>query len=172
MDIVSKFTLASEEGLHNLFLLKKDQLLNMYRGSVQQDVLNEYIEVQLNKKDALRDLNNMSSQMITVFAEDVPVGYVIMKQSLSRPKVLTEQKAINYASFYIMHEHDNAETRASLWNKCLSVTHNYDAMWIEVLQTAPLIPFLESCGFQRHEQSEMKPFDKASYILIRPKMEN
>jgi len=171
MDIVSKFTIASEDGIRNLFMLKETQIREMYKGSVEEAALNAYIKQQLDERATINDLNNLSTQMMTVFLKDVPVGYVIIRQSVN-PKILAEQKVIHYSSFYIMSEYNNTETRTSLWNKCLSVTRKYDAMWIEVLQTDPLIPFLESCGFMVHEQSEMKPFGKASHIMIRPKIED
>ncbi|MFC7523092.1 hypothetical protein ACFQRK_04015 [Parapedobacter sp. GCM10030251] len=167
MDIVSKFTIASDEGLHNLFVLKEAQIRGMYKDSVKKEQLDKYMKQQLDEKEAINDLNNLSTQMATVYINNTPAGYAIMRQSVSRPEVLTNQKVINYSVFYIMPEHDHDETRNSLWNKCLSVTQRYDAIWIELLQTDPLIPFLESCGFKIQEQSQMKPFDKDSYILIR-----
>lgn len=172
MDIVSKFTIASDEGLYNLFLLKETQIREMYNSSVPEEQLEEYIEQQLSEKDAVNDLNNLSTQMVTVFIEGVPVGYAIMRQSLSEIEILASQKAIHYGSFYIIAEYNNAETRASLWNKCLSVTRSYDIIWIELLQSDPLISFLADCGFKIQEESEMKPFNKPSYILIRPKVED
>jgi len=170
MDIVSKFTIASEEGLHNLAMLKEAQIRGMYSGSVEADDLEKYINQQLDEKNAVNDLNNLSTQMVTVFAENKPVGYAIMKHSVNRPDALVDQKAINYNAFYVMPEYDHTEIKQSLWNKCLSVTNKYDAIWIEVYQNDPIIPFLESCGFQMHAQSKIEPFGKDSHILIRTRI--
>lgn len=166
MDIISKFTIASEEGLSYLFDLRKAQYNQMYQHSISQEALNNYIATQLDHKEAILELNDLSTQMLSVFVKNQPVGYVLIKQTPS-PGVLENLKVINYASFFIRPEYHQAEIMESLWNKSFSLTRNYDAIWIEVLQDDPLISSLEQWGFKIEEQSLMAPFGKASYIMIR-----
>jgi hypothetical protein len=104
--------------------------------------------------------------MITVFDDDKPVGYVIIKSSFNQPAILGDKKAVQISAFFILAEYNNLDTRHSLWQKCLSVTRSYNH-WIEVLQNDPLIPFLESCDFKIYEQLKMSPFELPSYIMIR-----
>jgi len=61
--------------------------------------------------------------------------------------VLRGKRILNYSFFYIHPGYDDPETRASLWQKCLSVSKMQDAVWVELLQNDPLVPFLESCGY-------------------------
>jgi len=168
MSIVSKFTVASDEGLHNLFVLKEKQIRALYTEKTTENVLNEYIKQALDQKVIIDDLNNLSTQMITAFTQDKPVGYVIIKQSKNKPVVLQDQKAIQIDSFYSMPEY-GTDVSDSLWKKCLSASQFYDVIWIEILQTDPLIPFIQSCGFKMLESSIMKPFDLPSYVFIRYK---
>lgn len=168
MDIVSKFTVASDEGLHNLFLLKKKQLLEMYQHTVEDELLNKYITQQLNEKDAINTFNSLTTQMITVFIKSEPIGYAIMQQSANKPEALANQRATYCSAFYVLPQHNNTETKSSLWGKCLSTIRRNEAIWIELLEKDPCIPFLKSQGFQIYEKSRTKAFHKASYILIRP----
>jgi len=168
MDIVSKFTVASEEGLHNLFLLKEKQIRTLYRETIEEDALNAYIKQALDQKVIIDDLNNLSTQMITVFLQNAPVGYAIIRQSKNKPKELQDLKAIQLDCFYSLPENGTAITDA-LWHKCLSGSQFYDAIWIEMLQNDPLIPYMQSCGFKRHSSSVMEPFGQASYVFIRYK---
>lgn len=168
MDIVSKFTIATEEGLGHLFSLRKAQFNQWYNHTVDVESLNQYISTQLNQREATLELNNLSTQMLSVFVKEEPVGYVIIQQVPS-PDSLKELKVINYSPFFILLSHNTTEVRESLWNKCLSLTRNYDAIWIEVLQDDVQIPFLEQCGFKIEEQRFMPPFGKPSYIMIRRK---
>ncbi|GAA4438620.1 hypothetical protein GCM10023091_19430 [Ravibacter arvi] len=95
-----------------------------------------------------------------------PVGVALIKQSNVFPEVLEGRRIRTFALFYILPEHDTEESRRSLWEKCLSISTNLDAIWLEVHQDDPLVPFFKSNGFVIHRESLM-PFAQPSYILIR-----
>jgi len=165
MNLQTKFTIASEEGLKILFLLRQEHIQRMYSNQVDSKELRNYVDTQLNNQRAADELNNLSTQLITVFADAEPVGYAMIKQSPS-PQVLKGMKAINYANFYIRDQYDNQVIRECLWKKCLSVTTFYNACWIELLQSDPLVTFFENCGFRIDKQSYLEPFGKRSYMMI------
>ncbi|MDR0228568.1 MAG: hypothetical protein LBI72_05835 [Flavobacteriaceae bacterium] len=171
MNIISKFTIASEEGLQILFALRKAYIKEMYQNIIAENLLQQYITEQTNHKNAILELNDLSTQMLTVFVDDIPVGYAITKQ-VPPPEILKEYKVINYSSFYFLPNYNTEDVKASLWNKCLSLTRSYQALWIEVLQQDPIIPYLQECGFTIEESSSMQPFDQPSYIMVRWKKEN
>ncbi|MDR2223765.1 MAG: hypothetical protein LBE34_13685 [Flavobacteriaceae bacterium] len=171
MNIISKFTIASEEGLQVLFSLRKKQIIAKYQDIVSENILNQYIAQQLDVKEAILELNDLSTQMLTVFVNDTPAGYVIIKQVPS-PELLKQHKVINYSSFYFSPEYNTLEVRTSLWNKCLTLTRAYEALWIEVLQSDPLIPYLQECGFKVETQTVTPPFNQPSFIMVRWKQEN
>lgn len=168
MDITSKFIIGSEEGIRQLFFLKNAQIRGMYENVASADELDHYLSEQLNHREAINDLNDLSTQLIVLFVGDEPAGYTILKNSFQRPEVLEGKKALHYSTFYILPEHDHPETRQSLWKKCLSAARTYEeAYWTETLQSDPLIPFFEECGFVIHEKSVMPPFQQPSVTLIK-----
>jgi hypothetical protein len=170
MSIISKFTIATEEGLAVLFQLREAQIRNLYATSTDTASLNQYIAQQLDHKETILELNDLSTQMLTVYNKEIPAGYVMIKQ-VDQPAVLADKKVINLASFYIEPNQNQEEVRASLWNKTLSLTRQYDAIWLEVLQHDPLLPYYKAWGFEISEEKVMQPFEQASYLLIRFKEE-
>lgn len=166
MSIISKFTIATEEGLAVLFQLREAQIRNLYTSSTDTASLNQYISQQLDHKETILELNDLSTQMLTVYNKEVPAGYVMIKQ-VDQPTVLADKKVINLASFYIEPNQNQEEVSASLWNKTLSLTRQYDAIWLEVLQHDPLLPYFKAWGFEISEEKVMQPFEQPSYLLIR-----
>lgn len=166
MSIISKFTIATEEGLAVLFQLREAQIRNLYTSSMDTASLNQYIAQQLDHKETILELNDLSTQMLTVYNKEIPAGYVMIKQ-VDQPAILADKKVINLASFYIEPNQNQEEVRASLWNKTLSLTRQYDAIWLEVLQHDPLLPYFKAWGFEISEEKVMQPFEQPSYLLIR-----
>jgi len=169
MDIVSKFMVASEESINDLFFLKKARYKDMYGNIVRPDQLNPYIDEQLDYGNAVRELNNFNNQTIIVYFKNEPAGFALIQQTAGYPEALKGKRTLNYSCFYILSKYDNNETRDSLWQKCLSAGRMSDAVWIEALQSDPFVPFLEDRGFEVHERSYMLPFEQPSYILIQYK---
>ncbi|MGS4344723.1 GNAT family N-acetyltransferase [Myroides odoratus] len=169
MSIITKFTIATEDGLRLLFQLREAQIRDMYASKVAENSLNQYLAQQLDHKETILELNDLSTQMLTVYQGDMPVGYVMIKQ-VDQP-ALADKKVINFASFYLLPEYNREDVRASLWNKALSLTRQYDAIWLEVLQDDSLLPYFQTWGFEISEERVMSPFNQASYLLIRWKKE-
>lgn len=169
MDIVSKFAVASEHEIKDRFFLEKAKYKGMYENSVPADELDLYIDGQLNYRSAVSELNALNNQMIILYVDGKPAGFAILRQNAVCPGALQGKNILNCSFFYILPEYDNTETRASLWQKCLSVSKTVEAVWIEVLQNDPFVAFLESLGFIIGGTSVMAPFDRPSFILIRYK---
>lgn len=166
MDIVSKFAVASEQGIDTLFRLSEARYRHIYGKMVPKDELHRFLEQQLNFRDAVNELNALGNQMVILEVDKNPVGVALIKQSHVFPEVLEGRRIRTCALFYILPEHDTEESRRSLWEKCLSICTNLDAVWLEVHQDDPLVPFFKSNGFVIHRESLM-PFAQPSYILIR-----
>lgn len=166
MSIITKFTIATEEGLNVLFQLREAQIRGMYTSIVEEMSFNQYLAQQLDHKETVLELNDLSTQMLTVYQNDIPAGYAMIKP-VDQPAQLADKKAINLASFYLQPEYNQEEIRTSLWNKTLSLTKQYDAIWLEVLQGDPLLPHFKKWGFEILEEIQMKPFEQPSYLLVR-----
>lgn len=165
MSIISKFTIATEDGLRLLFQLREAQIKGMYASKVEDAPLNQYLAQQLDHKATILELNDLSTQMLTVYHADIPAGYVMIKQ-VDQP-ALADKKVINLASFYLLPEHNEEAIRASLWNKALSLTPQYDAIWLEVLQDDPLLPHFKTWGFEILKDTLLAPFGQPAYLLVR-----
>lgn len=165
MSIISKFTIATEEGLRILFQLREAQIKGMYASKVEETQVNKYLTQQLDHKETILELNDLSTQMLTVYQADIPAGYVMIKQ-VDQP-ALADKKVINLASFYLLPNHNEEEVRASLWNKTLSLTRQYDAIWLEVLQDDPLLPHFKTWGFEIFKEIQLAPFEQPAYLLVR-----
>lgn len=166
MNIISKFTVGSDEGIDQLISLREKQLKNIYGNILELQELENYSKEQLDHRVISNELNDISTQLIIAFSNNKPVGFIIVKNCYHQPKILADKKAIHVVSFFILSAYDNMETRQSLWQKCFSVTTSY-SHWIELPQNDPSIAFLEKCDFKIIEQCEMKPFNIPSHIMVR-----
>ncbi|MGG5506475.1 MULTISPECIES: GNAT family N-acetyltransferase [unclassified Myroides] len=170
MSIISKFTIATEEGLRTLFQLREAQIRDMYTSMLEEASLKAYITQQLDHKETILELNDLSTQMLTVYQDDTPAGYVMIKQ-VDQPEILAGKKVINLASLYFLPAYDQNEVRQSLWTKIVSLTRQYDAIWLEVLPQDPITPHLLTWGFEKQEEQTTGPFGQASSLFIRWKEE-
>jgi|GEM_PF-304888 len=170
MSSITKFTIATEEGLAVLFQLREAQIKEKYASKVETADLQHYLSQQLDHKKTILELNDLSTQLLTVYHNEVPAGYTMIKQ-VNQPDILADKKVIHLDSFYLLPQHNEEEVRASLWNKVLSLTRQYDAIWLDVLQDDSLLPYLQAWGFEISEERLMPPFEQPSYLLIRWKKE-
>lgn len=170
MSIITKFTIATEEGRAILFQLKEAQIREKYASKVEATTLAYYLAQQLDHKEAILELNDLSTQLLTVYHDEIPAGYSMIKQ-VDQPAMLADKKVIHLASFYVLPHHNEEDVRTSLWKKVLSLTRQYDAIWLEVLQDDSLLPYFQAWGFEISEKRTMQPFEQASYLLIRWKEE-
>ena len=170
MSIISKFTIATEEGLAILFRLREAKIRSMYTSILDATNLSQYLTQQLDHKETILELNDLSTQMLTVYQNDIPAGYVMIKQ-VDQPALLADKKVINLAELFILPEYNQQEVVASLWAKIVSLTRQYDAIWLEVLQGDPIIPQLKAWGFEKKEERTLAPFNQASSLYIRWKEE-
>jgi len=61
MNLQTKFTIASEEGLKILFLLRQEHIQHMYNNQVGSKELINYVDTQSNNQPAADELNNLST---------------------------------------------------------------------------------------------------------------
>lgn len=165
MNIISKFTVGSEQGIDLLFELREVQLKEMYANILDPEKLQIFIKNEFNRRITINQLNDLSTQLIIVHEKEKALGYAILKNSFNNPEILKDKKTVQL-SFFVLRDYQTPEVFNSLWEKCLSVTRNY-SHWIEVIQNHSTIPILESFGFKISAQSELKPFNLPSYIMVR-----
>ncbi|RXM50450.1 MULTISPECIES: hypothetical protein [unclassified Chryseobacterium] len=163
MEIISKFTIGSDEGVDDLFTVIKSSVKTMYKELVSEEEITQYIE-NWDPRKMINELNNLSNQLIVTYAGQKPVGYGIVKSGSGYPGSL-EGKRFTELNFVILKEYDTPETRSSLWKKCKTAASFTDIIWTNILTEDPLLEFLKETGFVIKENSKTTPFQLPSYIV-------
>jgi hypothetical protein len=164
MNIVSKFTIGSDEGIDNLFDVIRPSVSSLYKGLVPEEDIKNHI-LHLDRRKVINDLNDLSNQLIMSYQDDQPIGYSILKTGSGYPG-LSEEKRATELSFVILQEYNSPEARQSLWKKCRAAVAFTDVVWINMLINDPLVDFLKESGFSIAEETHSGPFQLPSYLLI------
>ena len=164
MDIISKFTVGSEEGISDLITIIDSSVYTLYKEFVSEEDIKKYIQHEIDPRKMINDLNNLSNQLIMTYADQKPIGYSIIKSGSLHPGV-PEGKRATEISFVILSEFDSPETRQSLWKKCRSAVSFTDIIWIIMLDHDPLEAFLKESGFVAASSTKAGPFQLPSHIL-------
>jgi hypothetical protein len=163
MDITSKFTIGSDQGVEDLLAIEKSAIKSMYSGKFREEDIRKYID-SLDPRQIINELNNLSNQLIITYADDQPVGYSIIRSGSTHRKFSSE-KRMTELKFIILHEHDSPEIRESLWKKTKSAILFTDIIWTNILENEPAIDFLKGLGFTVAENVQIDPFALPSYLL-------
>ncbi|MGE8512785.1 MAG: hypothetical protein ACN6N7_08800 [Chryseobacterium culicis] len=164
MDIISKFTVGSEEGISDLITIIDSSIYSLHRELVNEEDIKKYIHHEIDPRKMINDLNDLSNQLIIMYADQKPIGYSVIKSGSLHPGIPEEKKATEI-SFVILSEFDTPETRQSLWKKCRSAVSFTDVIWINILDHDPLSDFLKEYGFVVADSSKAGPFQLPSHIL-------
>lgn len=164
MDIISKFTVGSEEGISDLITIIDSSVYTLHKDFVTEEDIKKYIHNEIDPRKMINDLNDLSNQLIMTYADQKPVGYSIIKSGSLHPGI-SEGKRATEISFVILSAFDSPETRQSLWKKCRSAVSFTDIIWINMLDHDPLLAFLKESGFISVSGSKADPFQLPSHIL-------
>jgi hypothetical protein len=164
MDIISKFTVGSEEGISDLIAIIDSSIYTLHKEFISEEDIKRYIQKEIDPRKMINDLNDLSNQLIMTYVDQKPVGYSIIKSG-SLPPGISAGKRATEISFVILSEFDSPETRQSLWKKCRSAVSFTDIIWINMLDHDPLSQFLKEVGFIPVLSSKAGAFQLPSHIL-------
>lgn len=164
MDIISKFTVGSEEGISDLITIIDSSVYALHKDFISEENIKKYIHNEINPRKMINDLNDLSNQLIMTYADQKPVGYSIIKSGSLHPGIPDGKRATEI-SFVILSAFDSPETRQSLWKKCRSAASFTDILWANMLDHDPLSEFLKESGFVPAVSSKAGPFQLPSHIL-------
>lgn len=164
MNIISKFTVGSEEGISDLISIIDSSVYTIHKGLVPDEDIKKYIANDIDPRKMINDLNDLSNQLIITYADDKPVGYSILKSGSSHP-ALPEGKRATEISLVILPEFDSEEIRQSLWKKSRSAASFTDIIWINMMAHDSLLEFLKESGFVIAADATAGPFQLPSHIL-------
>ncbi|WP_347220073.1 hypothetical protein [Chryseobacterium sp.] len=163
MEIISKFTIGSDEGVNDLFTVVKSYVSTTYKELISEEEIKHYIE-NWDPRKMINELNNLSNQLIISYADHKPAGYGILKSGSEYPGS-PEGKRFTELNFVILPEYNTPETRESLWKKCRTAASFTDIIWTNILTQDPLLEFLKDSGFTIKENAKTEPFQLPSYIV-------
>ncbi|CAI8814004.1 hypothetical protein [Chryseobacterium sp. IT-36CA2] len=164
MDIISKFTVGSEEGISDLIAIIDSSIYTLHKEFISEEDIKRYIQKEIDPRKMINDLNDLSNQLIMTYADQKPIGYSIIKSGSLHPGI-SEGKRATEISFVILSEFDSPEIRQSLWKKCRSAVSFTDIIWINMLDHDPLSQFLKEVGFIPVLSSKAGAFQLPSHIL-------
>jgi hypothetical protein len=163
MDIISKFTIGSDEGVADLLTVETSAINHLYTGKVSEENIKTHIE-KLDPTKMVHELNDLSTQLIITYADGQPVAYSIIKSGSVYPG-FSEDKRITELKFAVVQEQDSPEIRSSLLKKTKSAISFTDIVWINVMVNDPLLEFFKESGFTIAENTQSDAFSLPSYLL-------
>lgn len=150
--IVTKFTVATEQGMNALLLLTKAIAIEKLSNLLGAEILDNYIAENFSEQTLIVEVNSMSNQWLVVYADDQPAGYAIITSKGKRPGRLDGKRIIRIADFGILKKYADPAIRQSLFDKCMSVCKPYDAVWVNEFCENPIIDFFETEGFVKEKE--------------------
>lgn len=163
MEIISKFTIGSDESVDDLFTIITSSVYSIYKKHVTEEEIKQYI-AGWDPRKMINELNNLSNQLIITYADRQPVGYGILKSSSAYPGS-QEGKRFTQLEFVILEEYNIPEIRESLWKKCRTAASFTDIIWTNIFSEDPMLEYLKEFGFTIKENAKTEPFQLSSYIM-------
>ena len=151
-NIVTKFAIASEEGVEIIKHLTRTIAKEKFEALIPSEMLDNYINEELNDKKLIDDLNeSLTTQWLVVYKNDQPAGYARITSKGERP-VVEEKSIISIADFGVLQEYNEPEVLQSLLDKCYYICKIYQAVWLHEYKENPLLFFFEANKFKRMNQ--------------------
>lgn len=167
MNIVSKFTLATDESTNMLLKLIIELASEKYGAVLEPQQLNGFIEKYYNPQYFISEMNSMSNQWLVVYVDNQAVGYARVTSRGKVPPAISGMRAVRIGDFSILEKYKEPRIKESLFEKCISVCRSVDAIWINEYIDNPVIEFFESKGFVKETGTfELDDIDLPSSCLI------
>ncbi|WP_118976617.1 N-acetyltransferase [Taibaiella koreensis] len=151
MSIITKFTVATEQGVETLLKLTQALATEKFSSLIDRHTLDRYIVDHYNEKALIGALNNRSNQWLVVYVDSVPAGYACITTRGQKPEALAHRRAIRIADFGILKQYPDPAVGFVLLEKCLAVCKSGQdiAVWINEYIEYPLAGLFEAKGFIR-----------------------
>lgn len=163
MEIISKFIVGSDQGIDELFDLKKAYIRDSYNRIVSSELIENYIREYFDQRKMINILNDFSNQIIMVYVDQQPAGYCFFKSGSSYRED-TEQKMTEIIELIVLSEYNLPEVKKSLWNKVKTAIQFTENIWINVRDHDKQIQFLEENKFLFVKKAVSEPFSLPSSV--------
>lgn len=167
MAIITRFIVATEQGVNMLSILTRELAIEKYASALDRKCIDSYIDEHFNHKTLIGELNNMSNQWLVTYVDDTPAGYARITSKGKKPSSLDGKKTVRIADFGVLKNYPDAAVTEALLGKCLEICRPYDHVWINEYIQSPLIGFFISKGFVKQDSpSQMDELPLMSVCLI------
>lgn len=167
MNIITKFIVASQQGMDALTQLTRELAQEKYSTLLEQKVLDDYIFNNFNELVLLAEVNSISNQWLVVYVDGQPAGYACITTKGKRPQALDGKRAARIKGFGVLKRYPEPAVRKALLEKCLMVCRSYENVWITEYTDSPLIVLFEHKGFIRQPAAgQLDELPLASVSLI------
>jgi len=169
MNIITKFTVATEQGIEALLMLTKTLAVQKFAQLLKPVELEHYIIENFNAQTLISEINSMSNQWLVVYVDDQPMGYARITSKGHKPIAVGGKRAIRIADFGVCQHQAQQQIMTSLIDKCLAVCSTYEVIWINEPVGSSLIGLFEQKGFIRQpgmSRFDELPLESALYLKI------
>ncbi len=169
MNIITKFTVATEQGIEALLMLTKTLAVQKFAQLLKPVELEHYIIENFNAQTLISEINSMSNQWLVVYVDDQPMGYARITSKGQKPIAVGGKRAIRIADFGVCQHQAQQQIMTSLIDKCLAVCSTYEVIWINEPVGSSLIGLFEQKGFIRQpgmSRFDELPLESALYLKI------
>nr|WP_294875378.1 N-acetyltransferase [uncultured Pedobacter sp.] len=166
--IITKFTIANEQGIDTLINLTKEIAREKFSATLTHSTLEEYIALNFNAETLIDEMNSMSNQWLVAYINDEAAGYTRLTTNGKRPVSIDNKKAIRIADFGVLLKYATSGCVESMFEKCISISKSYQAIWLNEYENNPLLNYFENNGFKmQDEKTEMDELPIPSVYLIK-----
>lgn len=168
VEIVTKFTIATEEGIDALLYLTQSIAREKFLPLLPWEEVENYLSENYSEKALMVEVNSMSNQWLVVYADKKPAGFARITSKGKRPETVVQKRVIRLADLGVLQDFNDPAILKSLLDKCLSVCQSYEAVWITEYEKNPYLSFFESAGFSRQdEKNDLYELPLPSVCLIK-----
>ncbi len=153
MNITTKFTVATEQGLAMMQALTRDLALEQYAGLLDAATLDPYLDKHFNVKTLTAEMNSLANQWLTVYVDNISAGYACITAKGTRPQTLTGKNAIRITGCGVLNAYRDTDAALVLIEKCLSVCKFYENIWLQEFTEHGSISLFERYGFARQQDA-------------------
>lgn len=164
MEIISKFTVGSDQGIDQLFAVMRPYIRSTYKEHVSSEKIEEYLSEHVEYRKMINTLNDLSIQLIMVYVDDEPAGYCLFKSGSGYSGSPEGKRMTEIIDFAILPEYNTPEIQLSLWKKSRSAITFTDSIWIIIAENDSRIQFFKDQGFLVKENTLLKTFPLPGHI--------
>lgn len=130
--------------------LGKVTFFDTFNGTCTDEDMQGFIEDYFNEKQVQFELQNPDDFYFIAFADDVPVGYIRMKEEQSEVEIIKSKKNIELKRIYVLKEYHLKKIGAALMNFALdfAADNGYELLWLGVWEhNERALNFYKKFGF-------------------------